>query len=61
LKDTVNIYDTCKATEINGYFCYSFVIEGTTHYVFGNTKMEAFDFMADYIKQYLKNGESKRG
>jgi hypothetical protein len=61
LKDIVNIYDTCKATEIDGHFCYSFVIEGTTHYVFGNTKMEAFDFMADYIKQYLKNGESKRG
>jgi len=61
LKDTVNIYDTCKATEIGGHFCYSFVIEGTTHYVFGNTKMEAFDFMADYIKQYLKNGEDKRG
>jgi hypothetical protein len=61
LKDTVNIYDTCKATEIDGHFCYSFVIEGTTHYVFGNTKMEAFDFMADYIKQYLKNGEDKRG
>lgn len=61
MKDINNIYDTCKATELNGHFCYSFVIEGTTHYVFGSTKIEAFDFMADYINEYLKNGESKRG
>ena len=61
MKDINNIYDTCKETEINGHFCYSFQIEGTTHYVFADTKMEGFDFMADYIKQYLKNGESKRG
>jgi len=59
LKDTVNIYDTCKATEIDGHFCYSFVIEGTTHYVFGNTKMEAFDFgnAVDELAMAKEEGE----
>ena len=54
---TNNIYETCKETEINGYFCYTFQIGTVTHYVFGETKEEAFDFMADYIKLYLDNGE----
>jgi len=55
LIDTSNIFQTCKEEVIAGYSCYSFVIDGTTHYVFGETKEEAFNFMADFIKEYTKN------
>ena len=50
-----NIFDTCKEENINGYFCYTCVIEGVKHYIFGTTKEEAFNFMADLINNY--NGE----
>jgi len=55
LKDISSIYATCKEEIIAGYSCYSFVIDGTTHYIFGETKEEAFDYMADLINKY---GES---
>ena len=55
LKD--NIYDTCQEEEIAGYFCYTCIIEGVKHYVFGETKEKAFDFMADLINIY--NGKSR--
>jgi hypothetical protein len=55
LKDTTNIFETCKEEVIAGYSCYSFVIDGTTHYIFGETKEIAFDYMADLINKY---GES---
>jgi hypothetical protein len=54
LSDISNIYATCKETQLNGYFCYTFTIGEITHYVFGETKEEAFDFVADYIETYLK-------
>jgi hypothetical protein len=57
LKDISSIYATCKEEVIAGYSCYSFVIDGTTHYIFGETKEEAFDYMADLINKY---GESKQ-
>ena len=53
-----NIYDTIKETNpINGCFGYSFVVDEINHFVYGETKEEAFNFVADYIKLYLKNGE----
>lgn len=55
LKD--NIFDTCQEEEIAGYFCYTCVIEGVKHYVFGETKEQAFDFIADLIN--IHNGKSK--
>jgi len=55
LIDTHNIYATCKEEQIAGYSCYSFVIDGCTHYVFGETQEQAFDYLADLIKEYTKN------
>lgn len=52
-----NIFNTCKEKEINGYTCYVFEIEGITHYIFGETQEERFNFMADLINNY---GESKQ-
>lgn len=52
-----NIFETCKEQEIAGYTCYVFDIDGTTHYVFGETQEQRFDFMADLINKY---GESKQ-
>jgi hypothetical protein len=52
-----NIFDTCKEEEIAGHFCYTCVIDGVKHYIFGQTKEEAFDFMADLIN--IHNGKSK--
>lgn len=52
-----NIFDTIKETNpINGCFGYSFVIEEINHFVYGETKEEAFNFVADYINLY--NGET---
>jgi hypothetical protein len=51
-----NIFETCKEQEIAGYPCYVFDIDGTTHYVFGETQEERFNFMADLINNY--NGKS---
>lgn len=50
--DTSNIFQTCKEEVIAGYSCYSFVIDGTTHYVFGETQEQAFDYLADLINNY---------
>jgi hypothetical protein len=57
LTDTSNIFATCKEEVIAGYSCYSFVIDGTTHYIFGETQEQAFDYLADLINNY---GESKQ-
>jgi len=57
LTNTSNIFETCKEQEIAGYPCYVFVIDGTTHYVFGETQEQAFDYLADLINKY---GESKQ-
>ena len=43
---------------VNGYFGYIFVIEEINHFVYGETKEEAFNFVADYINEYLNNGET---
>lgn len=43
---------------VNGYFGYVFVIEEINHFVYGETKEEAFNFVADYINEYLNNGET---
>jgi len=59
LKSTSNIYDTIKETNpINGCFGYSFVVEEINHFVYGETKEEAFNFVADYINLY--NGKNKQ-
>jgi hypothetical protein len=61
LSNTNNIYKTIKETNpINGYFGYSFIIDETNHFVYGETKEEAFNFVADYINEYLKYGEAKQ-
>jgi len=53
LKNINNIYETIKEVKpVNGYFGYSFVIEEINHFVYGETKEEAFNFVADYIKEY---------
>ena len=53
MKNINNPYDTIKETKpINGYFGYSFVIEEINHFVYGETKEEAFNFVADYINLY---------
>jgi hypothetical protein len=31
------------------------VIDGTTHYVFGETQEQAFDYLADLINNYGKS------
>jgi hypothetical protein len=53
--DTSNIFASCKEEVIAGYSCYSFVIYGTTHYVFGETQEQAFDYLADLINSYGKS------
>ena len=53
--DTSNIFASCKEEKIAGYSCYSFIIDGTTHYVFGQTQEEAFDYLADLIQAYGKS------
>jgi hypothetical protein len=59
LKSTPNIYDTIKETNpINGGFGYTFVIEEINHFVYSETKEEAFNFVADYINEYY--GKSKQ-
>jgi hypothetical protein len=55
LTNTNNIFETCKEQEIAGYSCYVFDIDGTTHYVFGETQEQRFDFMADLINNYGKS------
>ena len=50
-----NIFATCKQEVIAGYPCFSFVIDGCTHYVFGETQEEAFDYLADLINLYGKS------
>jgi len=58
LSDTSNIYETIKEVKpVNGLFGYSFVIEEINHFVYGETKEEAFNFVADYINEYY--GKSK--
>ena len=57
MTNTNNIFETCKEQEIAGYPCYVFVIDGCTHYVFGETQEQRFNFMADLINKY---GESKQ-
>jgi hypothetical protein len=53
LKNINNPYDTIKETKpINGYFGYTFLIEEINHFVYGETKEEAFNFVADYINLY---------
>ena len=52
-----NIFETCKEQEIAGHTCYVFEIDGVTHYIFGETQEERFNFMADLINNY---GESKQ-
>ena len=52
-----NPYDTIKEIKpINGYFGYTFLIDGINHFVYGETKEEAFNFVADYINLY--NGKN---
>lgn len=59
MSDTNNIYETIKEVKlINGLFGYSFVIEEINHFVYGETKEEAFNFVADYINEYY--GKSKQ-
>jgi hypothetical protein len=59
LSDTNNIYETIKEVKlINGLFGYSFIIEEINHFVYGETKEEAFNFVADYINEYY--GKSKQ-
>jgi hypothetical protein len=61
LKDTSNIYQTIKEVKmVNGYFGYVFVIEDINHFVYGETKEEAFNFVADYIKEYYGETNDKR-
>jgi hypothetical protein len=45
---------------VNGYFGYVFVIEDINHFVYGETKEEAFNFVADYIKEYYGETNDKR-
>jgi hypothetical protein len=59
LSDISNIYKTIKeANPINGNFGYTFIIEGINHFVYGQSKEEAFNFVADYIKEYY--GKTKQ-
>jgi hypothetical protein len=58
LTNTSNIFETCKEQEIAGYPCYVFDIDGITHYVFGETQEQRFDFMADLINNY--NGKIRQ-
>jgi hypothetical protein len=45
---------------VNGYFGYVFVIDEINHFVYGETKEEAFNFVADYIKEYYGETNDKR-
>lgn len=59
MKSTNNIFDTIKETNpINGCFGYSFTIDEINHFVYGESKEEAFNFVADYINLY--NGKNKQ-
>lgn len=59
--DTSNIFQTCKEEQIAGYPCYVFEIDGVTHYVFGETQEQRFNFMADLISEYNNtNNEHQR-
>lgn len=50
---TPNIYDTIREVKpVNGLYGYIFEIEGINHIVYGETKEEAFNFVADYINEY---------
>lgn len=54
----LNIYKTIKEVKpVNGYFGYTFVIEEINHFVYGETKEEAFNFVADYINEYYGKSE----
>ena len=56
-----NIYNTIKETNpINGCFGYIFVIDEINHFVYGETKEEAFNFVADYINLYNGKNNNKR-
>jgi hypothetical protein len=41
-----------EVAPVNGYYGYTFVIEEINHFVYGETKEEAFNFVADYINEY---------
>lgn len=59
MSDTPNIYDTIREVKpVNGLYGYIFEIEGINHIVYGETKEEAFNFVADYINEYY--GKSKQ-
>jgi len=45
---------------VNGYFGYVFVIDEIRHFVYGETKEEAFNFVADYINEYYGKTINKR-
>lgn len=54
-----NIFDTIKELEpLNGYYIYSFTVDEINHFVYGESKEEAFNFVADYINLY--NGKNKQ-
>ena len=53
MSDSPNIYDTIREVKpVNGLYGYIFEIEGINHIVYGETKEEAFNFVADYINEY---------
>ncbi len=59
MSNTNNIYDTIReVSQVNELFGYTFVIEEINHFVYGETKEEAFNFVADYINEYY--GKSKQ-
>lgn len=61
MKNTNNIFDTIKETKpVNGYFGYTFMIDEINHFVYGETKEEAFNFVADYINEYNGKINNKR-
>lgn len=41
-----------EVPSVNGYYGYTFVMEEINHFVYGETKEEAFNFVADYINEY---------
>ena len=56
MSNTSNIFKTIKeVNQVNGYYGYVFIIDEINHFVYGETKEEAFNFIADYINEYLKN------
>lgn len=61
MKNTNNIFNTIKEVKpVNGHFGYSFVIDEINHFVYGETKEEAFNFVADYINLYNGKINDKR-